>query len=47
MPGAQEDADGWLDALLLAGHLSAANRLGPLRQTLEPLSPPAGGPTEV
>ncbi len=30
----REDADGWVDALCLAGHLAAAARLGPLRQTL-------------
>lgn len=37
----QADADGWLDALLLAAHLSSVNRLGALRQTLQPGSQPS------
>ena len=28
------DANGWIDALCLAGHLAAAGRLGALRQSL-------------
>lgn len=29
------DANGWIDALSLAGHLAAVSRLAPLRQSLQ------------
>ncbi len=34
-----EDADGWIDALCLTGHLASAARLAPLRQSLATAPP--------